>query len=191
SLERMGAEIILGDAVEAIERDRKARTDALRLTLKSGRRIRADKLLFSAGRQGNTAGMNLDTVGVRLSDRGHILVNEHFQTEVPHIYAVGDVIGFPALAATSMEQGRGALCHAFGIVFKTAMSPHVPYGIYSIPEISTIGPSEQDLIAKGIPYEVGRARFENNARGQITGDTDGMVKILFDPSTRKLLAAHI
>jgi NAD(P) transhydrogenase len=191
SLERMGAEIILGDAVETIDRDPKAKSDALRLRLKSGRRIRADKLLFSAGRQGNTGGMNLTEVGVRLNDRGHIQVNEHFQTDVPNIYAVGDVIGFPALAATSMEQGRVAMCHAFGIAYKTAMSPYVPYGIYSIPEISTIGPSEQELQARGVAYEVGRARFENNARGQITGDTDGMVKILFDPSSRKLLAAHI
>ena len=191
SLERMGAEIILGDAVEGIERESGASTDALRLRLKSGRKIRADKVLFSAGRQGNTQGMHLDSVGVKLTDRGHIVVNEHFQTDVPHVYAVGDVIGFPALAATSMEQGRVAMCHAFGFTFKTAMSPHVPYGIYSIPEISTIGPSEQELIAKGIAYEVGRARFENNARGQITGDTDGMVKILFDPATHKLLAAQI
>ena len=187
SLERMGAEIILGDAVEAIDRDPKARSDALRLQLKSGRRIRADKLLFSAGRQGNTGGMNLQETGVRLNDRGHIQVNEHFQTDVPNIYAVGDVIGFPALAATSMEQGRVAMCHAFGIAYKTAMSPHVPYGIYSIPEISTIGPSEQELQARGVAYEVGRARFENNARGQITGDTDGMVKILFDPDRKSVV----
>lgn len=191
SLERMGSEIILGDAVESIARDRKARSDALRLTLKSGRRIRADKLLFSAGRTGNTSGLNLEAAGVKLSERGHILVDEHFRTATPGIYAVGDVIGAPALAATSMEQGRVAMCHAFGIAFKTAMSPYVPFGIYSIPEISTIGPSEQELQAMKVPYEVGRARFENNARGQITGDTDGMVKLLFDPSTKKLLAAHI
>ena len=191
SLERMGAEIILGDAVEEIGRDPKAKKDALRLTLKSGRKIRADKLLFSAGRTGNTKGMNLESIGVALTDRGHIEVDDHFRTNVPSIYAVGDVIGFPALTATAMEQGRVAMCHAFGFAFKTAMSPFVPYGIYSIPEISTIGPSEQDLKAKGIPYEVGRARFENNARGQITGDTDGMVKLLFDPESHKLLAAHI
>src|ERR1700693_1275197 len=100
-------------------------------------------------------------------------------------------IGFPALAATSMEQARVAMCHGFGIVFKTSVSAFQPYGIYSIPEISTIGPSEQELQAKGIPYEVGRARFENNARGQITGDAEGFIKILFDPATRKLLSAHV
>ena len=191
SLERMGARILLGDAVESIERDPARPANALRLRLKSGRRIRADKVLISAGRAGNTAGLNLEKIGVAVTPRGHIEVNEHFQTSVPHIYAVGDVIGFPALASTSMEQGRVAMCHAFGIAFKTAMSPFTPYGIYSIPEISSVGPSEQELKQKGIDYEVGRARFENNARGQITGDSDGVLKILFDPKTRRLLAAHI
>ncbi|HEY6929602.1 MAG TPA: FAD-dependent oxidoreductase, partial [Thermoanaerobaculia bacterium] len=191
SLERMGARILLGDAVESIERDAGRPTNALRLRLKSGRRIRADKVLISAGRAGNTEGLQLAKIGVGLTPRGHIEVNEHFQTGVPHIYAVGDVIGFPALASTSMEQGRVAMCHAFGIAYKTAMSPFTPYGIYSIPEISSLGPSEQELQQKGTDYEVGRARFENNARGQITGDSEGVVKILFEPGTRRLLAAHI
>jgi NAD(P) transhydrogenase len=191
SLERMGARIRLGDAVESIEREPGRSTNALHLKLKSGRRIRADKVLISAGRAGNTGGLNLDKIGVSITLRGHVQVDEHFQTSVPHIYAVGDVIGFPALASTAMEQGRVAMCHAFGITYKTAMSPYTPYGIYSIPEISSIGPSEQELKQKGIEYEVGRARFENNARGQITGDSDGLIKILFDPKTRRLLAAHI
>ena len=191
SLERMGAEILLGDAVEAIERLPGVKTNALSLKLKSGRMLRADKVLFSAGRAGNTRGLNLDKIGVNVTERGHIAVNEHFQTSVPHIYAVGDVIGFPALASVSMEQGRVAACHAFQIAYKTTVSPVLPYGIYSVPEISSVGPSEQELKEKGIEYEVGRARFENNARGQITGDSDGVVKLLFDPKTRKLLAAHI
>ena len=191
SLERMGAQILLGDAVESIEREPGKSFNALRLKLKSGRRIRADKVLISAGRAGNTGGLNLEKIGVAVTPRGHVQVNEHFQTTVPHIYAAGDVIGFPALAATSMEQGRVAMCHAFGISYKTAMSPYVPYGIYSIPEISSIGPSEQELKQKGIDYEVGRARFENNARGQITGESDGVIKLLFDPKTRRLLGAHI
>ena len=191
SLERMGARVLLGDAVESIERDPSRPTNALRLRLKSGRRIRADKVLISAGRAGNTEGLNLSKIGVGLTPRGHIEVNEHFQTRLPHIYAVGDVIGFPGLASTSMEQGRVAMCHAFGIAYKTAMSPFTPYGIYSIPEISSVGPSEQELQQKGTDYEVGRARFENNARGQITGDSEGVVKILFEPGTRRLLAAHI
>jgi len=191
SLERMGAELLLGDAVDSVERVPGLTTDALRLRLKSKRQLRADKVLFSTGRSGNTGGLNLEAAGISVTERGHIPVNEHFQTVQPHVYAAGDVIGFPALAATSMEQARVAMCHGFGIVFKTSVSAFQPYGIYSIPEISTIGPSEQELQAKGIPYEVGRARFENNARGQITGDAEGFIKILFDPGTRKLLSAHV
>jgi NAD(P) transhydrogenase len=191
SLERMGAELLLGDAVDSVERVPGLTTDALRLKLKSKRLLRADKVLFSTGRCGNTNGLNLEAAGIPVTGRGHIPVNEHFQTIQPHVYAAGDVIGFPALAATSMEQARVAMCHGFGIVFKTSVSPFQPYGIYSIPEISTIGPSEQELQAKGIPYEIGRARFENNARGQITGDAEGFIKILFDPATRRLLSAHV
>jgi NAD(P) transhydrogenase len=191
TLERMGAQILLGDAVESIVREPGRATNALRLKLKSGRKIRADKVLFSAGRAGNTGGLNLEKIGVTVTPRGHVSVNEHFQTSVPHIYAVGDVIGFPALASVSMEQGRVAMCHAFEITYKTSMPSYTPYGIYSIPEISSIGPSEQDLKSKGIDYEIGRARFENNARGQIIGENEGLIKLLFDPATRKLLAAHI
>jgi NAD(P) transhydrogenase len=191
SLERMGAEILLGDAVVSIARDPAARRNALHLHLKSGRRVRADKILFSAGRTGNTRGLNLEAAGVSVNERGHIPVDAHFRTAAPGIYAVGDVIGFPALASTSMEQGRVAMCHAFGIAYKTEMSPLLPYGIFAVPEISSIGPSEQELRERGIDYEVGRARFENNARGQVTGDRDGLVKLLFDPKTRRLLAAHI
>ncbi len=191
SLERMGAQVLLGDAVDSIEREPGRATNALKLKLKSGRRIRADKVLISAGRAGNTAGLNLDAVGVAVTPRGHVQVNEHFQTTAPHIYAAGDVIGFPALASTSMEQGRVAMCHAFGLSYKTSLSPYTPYGIYSIPELSSVGPSEQELKQKGIAYEIGRARFENNARGQIIGDSDGLIKILFDPATRRLLSAHI
>jgi NAD(P) transhydrogenase len=191
SLERMGAEIILGDAVVSLVRIPGKPDNALALKLSSGRRLRADKVLFSAGRAGNTRGLNLETIGVAVTDRGHIRVNEHFQTTVPHIYAAGDVIGFPGLASASMEQGRVAACHAFEIAYKQAMSPLLPFGIYSIPEISTVGASELELKEKGTPFAVGRARFENNARGQITGDSDGMIKLLFDPASRKLLGAHI
>ena len=161
------------------------------MKLKSGRRLQADKVLFSTGRSGNTKGLDLEKLGVALTERGHVRVNEHFQTAVPNIYAAGVVIGFPALASTAMEQGRVAACHAFQIAYKTGVSPFQPYGIYSIPEISTIGPSEQELAEKGIAYEIGHARFENNPRGQIIGDADGFIKILFDPESRKLLAAHI
>jgi NAD(P) transhydrogenase len=192
SLEHMGAEILFGDAVESVHRLLpKRRTNAIALKLKSGRQLRADKVLFSTGRTGNTRGMNLEKIGVELTERGHIRVNEHYQTSLPHIYAAGDVIGFPALASTSMEQARVAMCHAFHIDFKKAVSPFQPYGIYSIPEISSIGPTEQELQEKGVDYEIGRARFENSARGQIVGESEGFIKLLFDPSTRRLLAAHI
>jgi NAD(P) transhydrogenase len=191
SLERMGAEILLGDAVTSVQRVRRRKTNALRLELKSGRRLQADKVLFSAGRRGNTQGLGLERLGVALTDRGHVAVDEHFQTSAPNVYAVGDVIGFPGLASTSMEQGRVAMCHAFGITYKRALAPILPYGIYSIPEVATVGASEQELQTKKIPYEVGRARFENSARGQITGDFEGFIKLLFDPATRKLLGAHV
>ncbi len=191
SLERMGAEIILGDAVVSLERLPGKKNNALRLKLGSGKKLRADKVLFSAGRGGNTRGLNLQEIGVAVSDRGHIQVDEHFRTTLEHVYAAGDVIGFPGLASTSMEQGRVAACHAFSLPFKKMLSPLQPFGIYSIPEISSVGPSEQDLKTRGTSYEIGRARFENNARGQITGDADGMIKLLFDPETRKLLGAHI
>ena len=191
SLEKMGAEILFGDAVESVERLAGRRTNALTLRLKSGRRLQADKVLFSTGRSGNTKGLDLEKLGVALTERGHVKVNEHFQTAVPNIYAAGDVVGFPALAATSMEQGRVAACHAFDIAYKTRVSPFQPYGIYSIPEISTIGPSEQELKEKGVVYEIGHARFENNPRGQIIGDADGFIKLLFDPESRRLISAHI
>ena len=191
SLEHMGVEILFGDAVESVRRRPGRRANALSLSLKSGRQLRADKVLFSTGRSGNTRGLNLEAIGVALTDRGHVPVNDHFQTSVPHVYAAGDVIGFPALAATSMEQARVAMCHAFHIDFKSAVSPFQPYGIYSIPEMSSIGPSEQELRQKRIPYEIGKARFENNPRGQIVGDRDGFIKLLFDPESKTLLAAHI
>jgi NAD(P) transhydrogenase len=191
SLERMGAEILLGNAVTRVERLPGRQRNGLRLSLQSGGTQRADKVLFSAGRIGNSAGLGLESVGVEVTDRGHIRVDEHFQTSVEKVYAVGDVIGFPALAATSMEQGRVAACHAFAIEYKKALAPLLPFGIYSIPEISYVGSSEQELKAKGTAYEIGRARFENNARGQITGDFDGFIKILFDPASRRLLGAHV
>src|SRR5262249_10475793 len=118
-------------------------------------------------------------------------VDAHFRTTAGNVYAVGDVVGFPGLASTSMEQGRVAMCHAFGISYKRQLATILPYGIYSIPEIATVGASEQELQSKGIAYETGRARFENSARGQITGDFEGFVKLVFDPSTRRLLGAHV
>jgi NAD(P) transhydrogenase len=191
ALERMGGEVLLGDAVETIRREPGRSTNALRLVLKSGRVLPADKVLFSAGRRGNTEGLGLEAAGVVYDEKGRIPVDGNFRTNVPGIYAAGDVVGFPALAAISMEQARVAACHAFGIPFKTTVASLFPYGVYTIPEVSMIGATEDDLTAKGTPYEVGRARYENNARGQITGDPDGFVKLVFDPWTKKLLGAHL
>ena len=191
AFERMGGEILLGDSVETIHRQENAKSNALRLKLKSGRVLKADKVLYSAGRKGNTDGLGLEAAGITFDDKGKIEVDANFQTNVPGVYAAGDVIGFPALASTSMEQARVAMCHAFGFPFLTSVSSLFPYGIYTIPEISMIGATEEELKAKGITYEVGRSRYENNARGQIIGDPDGFVKLIFTPDTRKLLGAHL
>jgi NAD(P) transhydrogenase len=150
-----------------------------------------DKVLYSAGRAGNTTQLHLEQAGISPDSRGRILVDEHFQTSVPHIYAAGDVVGFPALASVSMEQGRVAVCHAFGFSYKTHVSPITPYGIYTIPEASMVGATENDLKKTGTPYEVGRARYAGNARGQIIGDTDGLLKLVFEVPTKRLLGVHI
>jgi NAD(P) transhydrogenase len=146
--------------------------------------------LYAVGRQSNADLLNLEAAGVPLDKRGRIGVNEHFQTAIPHIYAAGDVIGFPALAATSMEQGRLAACHMFG-AHATNSASLLPYGVYTIPEISMIGKTERQLTEEKIPYEVGIARYEELARGQILGDQTGRLKLLFDPRDLKLLGIHI
>jgi NAD(P) transhydrogenase len=123
-------------------------------------------------------------------NRGRVAVDEHYQTKVPGVYAVGDMIGFPALASTSMEQGRLAVCHAFGV--KARSSPeHFPYGIYAVPEISMVGKNEEELTEAGVPYEVGKARYKEIARGQILGDVTGLLKLIFHAETRELLGVHI
>jgi NAD(P) transhydrogenase len=134
--------------------------------------------------------LNLEAAGLTADNRGKITVNEFFQTSVPHIYAAGDVIGFPALASTSMEQGRLASCHMFG-AYCQSRKETVPYGIYTIPEISVVGKTEAELTAAKIPYEIGISRFEELAKGQMLGTEVGMLKILFDPTTLKLLAVHV
>jgi NAD(P) transhydrogenase len=140
------------------------------------------------GREGDTAGLNLAAAGLEPDDRGRLPCNENHQTRAPHIYAVGDVIGFPALASVSMEQGRRAVCHAFGEPFEP--SKCLPYGLFTIPEISMVGQSEEKLTADRIPYEVGVAWYREIARGHIIGDTTGMLKILFHRQTRHLLGVH-
>lgn len=156
--------------------------------LESGKRLVGETVLFTVGRVGDTADLNLQAAGLEPDERGRLWCNEHNQTWVPHIYGVGDVVGFPALASVSMEQGRRAVCHAFGQPFETCK--HLPYGLFSIPEISMVGQTEQKLTADCVPYEVGVARYKEIARGHIIGDTTGMLKILFHRHTRKLLGIH-
>jgi NAD(P) transhydrogenase len=160
------------------------------ILLESGKKVTAEKALYSIGRSGATAGLALENAGLATLERGLLEVNERYQTKVPHIYAAGDVIGFPSLASTSMEQGRQAACHAFGVQAE-AVNSHFPYGIYTIPEISTVGKSEEELTKEGIPYEVGRAAYKEIARGQIIGDTTGLLKLMFHCETRKLLGVSI
>jgi NAD(P) transhydrogenase len=145
--------------------------------------------MYAVGRIGATKHLNLEAVGIQPDSRGRVIVNDHFQTSVPHIYAVGDIIGFPALASTSMQQGRHAACHAFGHPDHTD-TDLLPYGIYAIPEISMVGPNEEDLLKAGIPYAVGIAHYREIARGQLIGDETGMVKLLFHRHTRALLGVH-
>jgi NAD(P) transhydrogenase len=161
----------------------------VQVALESGKNLRAQGLLYAVGRQANTDLLNLGAAGLQADPRGRITVNENFQTAVNHIYAAGDCIGFPALAATSMEQGRLAAIHMFGRPAAVRQSLF-PYGIYTIPEISMIGRTEQELTAAGVPYETGVARYDEVARGQIIGDETGMLKILFHPDTLELLGVH-
>lgn len=157
--------------------------------LESGKRIVADLILYSAGRVGATSDLNLAAAGLSADERGRIAVDESFRTQVPHIFAAGDVIGFPSLAATSAEQGRLAACHAFGVA-AGSMSPHFPVGIYAIPEISMVGATEKALTQQKIPYESGLARYREIARGQILGDDSGLLKLLFHRQDGQLLGVH-
>jgi NAD(P) transhydrogenase len=183
---RLGIHLHLDRATERVER-----TDAsLRCSLATGKQIEADTVLVASGRSGNTAGLGLEDLGVQLDRRGHVVVDEHFRTAVPSVFAAGDVIGFPALASVSMEQGRVAICAAFGFEYKQRVSSLLPYGIYTIPEVSCVGQGEDAAAERGLDVAVGRAYFRDNVRGQILGDRDGMVKLVFDRSTRRLIGCH-
>jgi NAD(P) transhydrogenase len=161
------------------------------VTLSDGREIRADMVLFSAGREGAVEGLGLEVCGLEPDARGRLTVDKvTFQTKVPHIYAAGDIIGFPSLASTSMEQGRIAACQAFGA--PTHAPPEFfPYGIYSVPEISTIGMTEEQVREKGLPYDCGIARYRELSRGHIMGISSGFMKMIFSTETRRLLGVHI
>jgi NAD(P) transhydrogenase len=158
--------------------------------LKSKKKVNGDALLYAVGRQGNVDELNLAAAGLEADSRGRIKVDADYRTAQPHIYAVGDVIGFPSLGSVSMEQGRIAAANACGM--KIHSNPaHYPYGIYTIPEISFIGQTEDQLTDAGVPYEIGIAYFREIARGQIRGDTTGRLKLIFSPETKLLLGIHI
>jgi NAD(P) transhydrogenase len=161
------------------------------LQMKSGKKLEVEAALFAAGRRAAVDGLALEKAGLALNDRGYIPVDDNYRTSVANIYAAGDVIGFPALASTSMEQGRVAVCHAFGFKYKQRVASMLPMGIYTIPEISAAGETEDSCKEKKIPYCVGRARYSNNARGHIAGDTSGLLKLIFAPDSKKLLGVSI
>lgn len=177
----------LNEAVESVEETADGGVVAY---LESKKKISGDGLLFAVGRQGNVDDLNLAAAGLDADPRGRITVNENYQTKVPHIYAVGDVIGFPSLASVSMEQGRIAAARAFNLPANSNPANY-PYGIYTIPEISFIGKNEEQLTEEDVPYEVGVAYYRESARGQIRGDTTGRLKIIFHRETHDLLGVHI
>lgn len=178
----------LGEEVESVE---EIEGGSVVANLKSKKRVTGDTLLYAVGRQGAIEDLHLEAAGLKADDRGRVPVDEHFQTEVPHIYAAGDIIGFPSLASVSMEQGRMAAERAFGHRKSAVKHAAYPYGIYTIPEISFIGKTEEELTQNDEPYEVGMAYYRETARGQIRGDATGRLKLIFHPETRKLLGVHI
>ncbi len=176
-----------GESVERVERDLGGGVTA---HLKSRKTLHADVLLYAVGRHGNTAALNLAAAGLERDDRGRLKVDGSFRTAVPHIFAAGDVVGFPSLASVSMEQGRVASANSFGIATVTVPALF-PYGLYTIPEISFVGRTEEELTTAGVPYEVGMAHYREIARGQIIGDTTGRLKLIFHSETGALLGVHV
>ncbi len=180
----------LGERVDEVTADKSGSTPRAVTKLASGKIIVSDVALYSAGRQANADMIDGEKAGLEVDKRGKIKVNSRYRTSVDHIFAVGDVIGFPALASTSMEQGRLAALEAFGIRDENQVADIYPYGIYTIPEISTVGATEELLTQESIPYEIGVARYREIARGQILGDDTGVVKLIVDQRTRRLLGVH-
>jgi NAD(P) transhydrogenase len=182
----IGVTLYHEEEVLSIKKEMDHRID---VCLQQAKPIQATTLMYAIGREGATKELNLESIGLKPDQRGRLSVNEHFQTTIPHIYAAGDVIGFPALASTSMQQGRHASCHAFGHPDRTD-TELLPYGIYAIPEISMVGKNEEELAKTEVPYGVGIARYREIARGQLIGDETGMLKLLFHNHSRELLGVH-
>jgi NAD(P) transhydrogenase len=182
-----GTRVLLGTSLESVERS----GERLCVRLSDGRVLEPDHVLFAGGRVGNTTDLGLEEAGVEVDGRGCIRVDSHFRTTAPGIYAAGDVIGHPALASVSMEQGRVAACHAFQIPFKEAVDPLPPFGVYSIPELAMVGQTEEAAVAAGTDHVVGRCPFRRNTRARIAGVTEGFLKLVFRREDRLLLGAHI
>jgi len=189
SMQEMGIHLYMPERVAEITTS--SDDDAIQVVLDSGEHIQTEALLASVGRASNTEKLELEKAGVPVAERGLIKVNEFMQTAVPNIYAAGDVIGFPALCSTSMEQGRLAVTHAFNFNYKITPANQIPFGIWTIPEISMVGETEETLQAKGIKYIVGRTRYDHNPRGMVLGEKHGLLKLIFAADDLKLLGAHI
>ncbi|HEY7119198.1 MAG TPA: Si-specific NAD(P)(+) transhydrogenase [Tepidisphaeraceae bacterium] len=193
----MGMTLRLGEKVSKIEElphgvggnGENGSAANVQATLESGKTLRAQALLYSIGRQGTTAALKLENAGLKADDRERLKVDANYRTDVPHIYAVGDVVGFPALASTAMEQGRLAICHAYGVETKS-MPELFPLGIYAVPEISMVGRTEAQLTEAGVPYEAGIAQYKELARGQLLGDELGMLKLLIHQEDHRILGVH-
>ncbi len=183
----LGVQFRLPDAVETVD----VEEGRITLGLKSGATVQSAAVLVAMGRSSNSRNLGLEEAGVVIGERDRIQVNAHFQTSVPHIYAAGDIIGFPALASTAMEQARVAIVHAFSLYPKDALAPTLPYGLYTIPELSMAGETEESLKKGGVPFVVGRASYATNARGQIIGDGGGFLKLIFRREDMKLLGVHV
>ena len=187
AMQRMGVELVQNQRWKGVRRT----PEGVEADLADGRTLKAQQVLFAAGRTGCSANLGLEQAGVKTDSRGYVTVDAQFRTNVPHILAAGDIVGFPALASVSMEQGRVAVCHAFGFSYKQAVATMMPYGIYTIPEVSSFGETEESCKEKGIEYVVGRALYSDNPRGKITGDLEGVTKLVVDASTRKILGVHV
>jgi NAD(P) transhydrogenase len=187
AMEKLGVHFVQGVAWKEVAR----RGESIVASLADGRTLESEQLLFAAGRTGRTERLGLETIGLAADARGSLEVDEQYRTALPHVFAAGDVIGFPALASVSMEQGRVAVCHAFGFPYKQAVAATMPYGIYTIPEVSAYGETEESCRQKGIDYVAGRALYADNPRGKITGDLEGITKLVVEVGTRRLLGVHV
>jgi NAD(P) transhydrogenase len=190
-LSQRGMQFLLNDDVTRVDLPANGQVGAVRLALKSGQELSVEVVLVAVGRRGNVAGLNLEAAGLTATSQGLIPVNDRFQTAVPHIYAAGDVVGWPALASTSMEQARVAMAQAFDPAGAATLASVYPLAVYTLPELSMVGLSEEACQQQNLPYLVGRADFADNPHAQITGDTGGMLKLLFSPADQRLLGVHV